>query len=349
MSVTKRKDSPHYWYDFTIGGQRFRGSCETNDKQTAKSIAAKLRTEALHNKHLGRKPRITLDVAFAKYWKEHGQETRTGLSHTLHTFRDFLKFWGKDFYLDEINDAEINRCVADLQGRIIKKDKRLAPASINRRLDMLRAVILRARRWGVTVPEVNISAHRLQMPEARTRWLTPEEAERLIEHAADHLKPIIQFALYTGARLSNITQLQWQQVDLKERIIRLRVKSKLPGGKLLEVPISQPCYDLLQAQGVEKTGHVFTRSFKAGRTLPLASIKRSFKSACKAAKITDFRFHDLRHTAASWMVQQGVPLDVVRDVLGHSDISMTQKYAHRNAADRTAALTALANRRKEAV
>jgi integrase len=359
MSVSKRKGSPHYWYDFTVGGMRFRGSCETNDIATAKAVEAQLRTDAVLNKHLRRKPRITLDAAFAKYWQEHGQYTRTGLSSTQLILRELLSFFRKDIYLDEIDDRLVNELVAHLQRRSKRSQTRddekssityLSNSSINRKIDMLRAVILQARsKWGVETSEVNISKHRLRIAEARTRWITAQEADKLVFHAADHIKPIIRCALLTGLRLSNITGLSWEQVNMHSRIISLRVKSKLPGGKRLEIPISDTLFNILLEQGPQKTGHVFVRKFKNQKPAnkprkpePLIKIRKAFVHACTKAGIKDFRFHDLRHTAASWMIQNGVPLDVVQQILGHSDISTTQKYAHRQAADRLAAMDKLA-------
>lgn len=344
MSVSKRKGSPHYWYDFTVGGMRFRGSCETNDVAAAKAVEAKLRTDAVLNKHLGRKPRITLDAAFTKYWKEHGQYTSSALLTTQYIMAELLGVLGKQPYLDELNDARINDLVAELRGK-----QRQAPATVNRKLSVISAIIQRARGWGVQIPEIAVNKHKLHMPQARTRWITPAEADKLIAHAAPHLKPIIRCALLTGLRLSNITGLKWEQVNMHARIITLRVKSKLPGGKLLEIPVSDALFTLLVEQGPQKTGPVFLRRFKPHRVTgrqrepePLIQVRKAFRRACKRAGIADFRFHDLRHTAASWMLQNGVPLDVVQQILGHANISQTQKYAHRQAADRQAAMNALA-------
>lgn len=348
MSVKKREGSPHYWYDFTVGGMRFRGSCETNDIATAKAVEAQLRTDAVLNKHLQRKPRLTLDAAFAKYWKEHGQFTSSGLQSTRYMLKEMLNFFGRNLYFDDLEDSHINNYISHLQARPQKN--RLANASINRRIDMLRAVIMRARkRWGVETPDISISNHRLIAAEARTRWITAAEADHLIAAADDHLKPIIRCALLTGLRRGNILGLRWEQVNMQARVITFRVKSKLPGGKLLEIPISDALFSLLAEQNPKKIGFVFLRHFKLcpktgkqRKPQPLLKIQKSFRYACKQAGIHDFRFHDLRHTAASWMLQQGVTLDVVQQILGHANISQTQKYAHRQASDRQAAMNALA-------
>jgi integrase len=354
----KRKGSPFYHYDFTVGGMRFRGSCETDDFETAKTIAASLRREAALNQHLKRKPRLTLDAACAKYWKEHGQHLATSWSVVHPHCNQLIDFFGKSMFIDEIDDAQINRLIGHLQSGTPRPD----PATVNRKLDTLSAVLSRAaRRWGVEPSPATVSSHKLRVAEARTRWITPAQADKLIAASADHLKPIIRCALLTGLRLSNITGLTWEQVDLDAGIVRVRVKSKLPGRKLLEIPISNEFRRLLDEQANhlvdanKKVGAIFLRRFKGRENKPsvraaepLVQVRKSFATACKNAGITDFRFHDLRHTAASWMIQRGVPLDVVQKILGHFHISQTQKYAHRQAADIAAGLNALAMVQNEA-
>jgi integrase len=117
--------------------------------------------------------------------------------------------------------------------------------------------------------------------------------------------------------------LDWADVDLRQRLITVRVKSRKPGGKVLTVPIATALLAELALLGAADSGPVFVY-----RGRPVAKMRRAFSNALRAAGIADFHWHDLRHTAASWMVQNGVPLAVVRDILGHSDIKLTSRYAH---------------------
>lgn len=277
---------------------------------------------------------MTLSIATGKYALEHGQYLPSYWDVIDPHFREFNDRFGGGMYLDELEDANISGFVS------VQKCK---PGTINRKLDSLGALLRRASdKWGVEVSDVRVSKHKLIAPEARTTWITPEQADKLIECAAPHLQPCIRFALLTGLRLSNITGLRWEQVNLKSRIIRSRVKSKKPGGKLLETYISDDLFSLLMAQKPEKQGFVFVRRFKRLKPQPIKQFRNSFKTACHKAGLKDFRFHDLRHTAASWMVQNGVPLDVVQKILGHSRITQTQKYAHREASAIREALNTLA-------
>ena len=191
-------------------------------------------------------------------------------------------------------------------------------------------------RWGYDVAMPTWKAHWLREPALRERYLSPEEADCLVAAAVKHLRPIIKFLLFTGCRLSNCIHLDWSQVDMRSREIWFSQKSKLPGGKSHVVPMSEPCFVLLANLGPKSEGPVFT--FRGRR---IKQLRRSWATALKNARINDFRRHDLRHTAASWMVRNGVPLDVVQQILGHADIRTTQRYAHREDAAKRAAVEAI--------
>lgn len=294
---------------------------------------------------------MTLNAALERYWQERGQFCGSAMSAVdLHS-RHLLTYFGQDKFLDEIGDAKISDYRLDQLGKLSARKKPVSNATINRRLEFLRTIIKRAKTWGKDTQDINLKALRLEEPQARTRWLTPEESATLIDKAVTHLKAPIEFALYTGARLSNVVGLQWEDVNLMRRKITFRgVKSTKPGGITLEIPMSAPCKELLISQGPRKSGHVFLRHFKPNRKTgeqrkpqPITKFRRSFATACKEAEITNFRFHDLRHTAASYMIQNGVPLELVKEILGHSDISMTMKYAHHSDKEKVDAMEILGN------
>lgn len=364
----KRNDSQFYWYNFTINGRRFRGSTKTDCYETAKAVIAKIRSEAHHNLTFGeKKPELTFDAATGKYLLEHGQYLKSYKTVDGHCAR-MLAFFGQAQTLSAIGNKQVNDYVAHRRTQVDDKGSRIvSDTTINRELETLRKIFNLARdKWEVAVGDVNFRQHMLREPEARTRWITHEEAEKLINAAADHIKAPIQFALLTGLRWSNIRGLKWRDVDLKNCEMQFRIKSNIPGGKLLVLPITEELHALLgslrtrmlyrnrkRVRGKNGETVIYTAGSEdyvfTYRGEPVVdNCRKSFRSACDAAGINDFRWHDLRHTAASWMIQSGVPIDLVQEILGHTQITTTKKYAHRQHDEKRAAMGRVGFKKKQA-
>jgi integrase len=175
----------------------------------------------------------------------------------------------------------------------------------------------------------------MREPESRVRWLTPEQAEALLAAAeqvrdrAPHLAPLITLALHTGMRRGEMLGLEWSRVDLKRNLIYLE-GMHTKAGKRRSVALNRTARAALRTQARFRAAHCpdarWVFCTKNGE--PIGSVQTSFETACRRAKIVDFRFHDLRHTCAAWLIQAGVSITQVRDVLGHSTVAMTEKYAH---------------------
>jgi integrase len=269
---------------------------------------------------------MTLDQACGRYWLDHAH--RLPSAYTIdYQLKNLCAGIGGDTPLHQMTDA---RAASYVSSRRID----VSPASVNRELTLLRAVLRMARdRWDVEVRMPTWKAQRLKEAAPRERYLTPTEAQRVLEHAAPHIRPGIELSLLTGIRLSNCVGLDWSEVDLQERHLALRVK----GDKPHFVPLCEPAFVLLANLGPKDDGAVFLYRGRA-----VKEWRKAWKSTLRRSGIEDFRWHDLRHTAASWMVQAGVPLDVVQKVLGHSDISTTMRYAHREDSAVRAAVDAAA-------
>jgi len=181
-------------------------------------------------------------------------------------------------------------------------------------------------------------------PQGRLRWLTPDEASRLLtaSRAIDQpdLLDLVEFCLYTGMRQGEALGLEWERVDRSRGVVLLEATKS---GKRREVPLNSVADGVLARRGPNDHGHVFgTASWYAFRA--------HWQRALKAARIENFRFHDLRHTFASWAVQQGASLQEVKELLGHSSLAMVMRYAHlspehlRNAAARLDGVLPVAGR-----
>jgi excisionase family DNA binding protein len=154
--------------------------------------------------------------------------------------------------------------------------------------------------------------------------LSPEEEERLLAAAPGHLRSILIIALNTGMRWGEIVGLEWKRVDLRAQLIHV-VKAK--SGKPRFININDPLMQELTRlkAGANGSPHVLPNE---GTGKPYACLYRCFAKACKAAGITGLRFHDLRHTFATRLIQGGVDIETVRSLLGHHSIIMTQRYTH---------------------
>ena len=242
--------------------------------------------------------------------------------------------------------------VAEVRAYLKQRQAEGASAgTLNKEIGLMSAAVNWARReleWDLTNPW---ESRRQQEPPGRTRWLTPEEAERLVTaarqgRARSHLPAFILLCLHTGLRRDEALELEWSRVDLsRNRLFLGAVDQK--GKHTSEIPINAIAREaLLQRANFRATwcpasAWVFTR--RDGTRIE--SIKTSFAAACAKAGITDCHPHDLRRTCGSWLIQGGTDVSRVARILRHADIRMTAKvYAHLRTEDLEDDLAALAAR-----
>ncbi|ONC56423.1 integrase [Burkholderia pseudomallei] len=170
--------------------------------------------------------------------------------------------------------------------------------------------------------------------ESRVRWISRSEATALILAAGavarqPHLRNFVRLALSTGCRKNELLALEWHRVDFERSHFRLECEHTKNGKRRL-VPLNSGALLALRDQRDWVARHcagsewVFASS--SGRRV--GNLQKGFVAACARAGIENFRIHDLRHTFASWLVMEGVSLYVVKDLLGHSSITVAERYAH---------------------
>ena len=210
----------------------------------------------------------------------------------------------------------------------------VSDSTINRELALLSAAITYVNRdldWRLPNP---IAKRWLPEPEGRVRWITKQEADALIAAAraarrAPFLADLITVALHTGCRRGELLRLEWSRVDLRNHLIYLEARHT-KAKKRRALPMGSSTRGALLRQARFRAEHcprspwVFV--YRDGH--PAEDIRGAFNKACADAGIEDFTFHDLRHTCAAWLVQAGIPLATIRDLLGHSTVLMTERYAH---------------------
>ena len=228
-----------------------------------------------------------------------------------------------------------------------RKADGVAAATINREIGLLSAAINYARKeWDWNIPN-NVQGMLQKTPEGRVRYLTPAEGRRMIEEAEKHTRSpllvhFVRLALNTGCRKNELMKLEWRRVDLKNNLILLE-GSNTKSGKRRSIPINAEARLALLGLARYRAEHcpdspwVFVR--RNGERLQ--ELDTAFYWLRKRLGIEDFRIHDLRHTCASWLVSRGVQLYAVKELLGHSTIKMTERYAHLSPENVRAAVSVL--------
>ncbi|MEE8151959.1 MAG: site-specific integrase, partial [candidate division NC10 bacterium] len=215
--------------------------------------------------------------------------------------------------LDEITTKEIEGFKAQLVAE-------LAPATINRHLALLKHMYTLALRWGKAKTNPTKTVRLYKENNARVRYLKEDEEARLFRVCPDKYKPLVIVALHTGLRQGELLGLRWRDVDFEVGILTVE-RSK--HGEVHRVPMNSLVVETLSK--LPRNGpHVF--AWENGKTP--RDVSHAFGRITKQGGISDFRFHDLRHSFASRLLMAGFDIRTVQELLGHKTIQMTLRYAH---------------------
>jgi len=246
----------------------------------------------------------------------------------FYRLRKFVSFFG-NVYLQDVNALDIEKFKSE------KIEEGLTKTTVNHYLKILKRLFIIAIEWRYArenpVRRIKLYSEKDTQKE---RILSEEEEVRLLEAALGHLRPILVVALNTGMRRGEILNLRWEQVDLEQRIIQV-INTK--SGRNRVIPVNDALFGVLK--GLKKNSeYVFPNPETGG---PYRTVRRSFENACQRTKIKGLRFHDLRHTFASRLVERGVDIVRVKELLGHSSVKVTERYTHSNQEERKRAVELL--------
>jgi integrase len=291
---------------------------------------------------------MTVDQAFARYFEEIAKGTKYGERTQRYTFVLLSEALGGNALLSSLTDDRISRLVQHFRTRKPRYaglSVGVSPATCNRYVTTLSVVCRRAREvWGIEVGPWEKAKHVQKEPSGREVFLEYEQARALLDNLCGHARPIVMFDLATGLRRGNALAITWEQISLDLGRAVLIQK----GGRPLSIALVPAVVELLrsvQPDADKRSGPVWTFGNphtpctcshcrpKRNHGKPVLSIKRAFASAVRNAGLADeaagrVRFHDLRHTFASWLLAQQGNLVMVKEALGHTDIKTTSRYSH---------------------
>jgi integrase len=314
MALNKRGEI--YWIDISVRGRpRIRETTGLTDKKLAQEYHDKFKAKLYDSIQSGK----TLGDAI-KLWLKLKPRNKREIS----AIKTVLKIYPSR-PLSEITGI-------DIHDALIEK----SASNANRLANNIRSAINMAvdRKW---CDEITI--HKRDTNIVPTRFLTKEDWKRLQGELKPHVLAMATFALATGLRLHNVTHLQWVNVNMQKSMMWVdAIEAK--GKKVIPVPLSTVAIDILKQQVGMHGSYVFVY-----RNKPVSSVKTSWKKALLRAKLflvptgkkdkngdeimkSIFRWHDLRHTWASWHVMNGTPIPVLKELGGWSDLELVNRYAH---------------------
>jgi integrase len=310
----RRKDSRFWWINLVLpDGRRVCQSTGRVERTEAEAYVVRLKNEAIEARQQGLLGIFVWQQAVIRYLEEFADK------RSLFNDKDHLK--KLDPYLRSLRLDAIDMTALQPYIRDRKEKDGVSNATVNRALEVVRRILNVAHqdwRWLRGVPKIRM----LKEPRRRVRFLRREEADRLIAALPAHMKPIVQFALATGCRAGEIHGLEWSRVDLARKVAWLD-HGTTKSGEGRGIPLNSDAVAALEATRGQHRRWCFTF---AGERIHQSST--AWDKAKRRAGIEDFRFHDLRHTWASWHVQSGTSLQELMELGGWRSYEMVLRYAH---------------------
>lgn len=334
MSIIKRDNSPYWYIQFQLRGKTYIRSSRTTNKKAAEQMEVEWKAKIHAQQFLGHKERITLKVAIAEFCtSKEGTPNHRGL---LALSRGVLRLIPGQKYIDELTAHDLERFKRD---RLAQK---VSPQTIKHGLNLIRGAWKTARKLGYQANDLEFPV--IKAAKSPLRFLSGDEERRLLanlepqrdmpgmppydERTPEQLRnlhdahDLVVILLDTGARYGEVANLEWQQVNLGERAIRLW-RPKVQNESIIFM--TDRVYSILQRRQADNPGTYIFQNRKGG---PRGYVATSIRKAIRRAGLVGCKIHTLRHTHASRLIQNGMSVYEVREVLGHTDIKTTMRYAH---------------------
>ncbi len=318
MGIYKKGNT--YWMIKQYRGKKVERSLDTSVKRSAEERYSKIVSEIVDGSYFQKPKDFTISYLIAKYMED---RVSTKASNTLardKSLREHIIANFGAYLLAEVTSEMVS------EYRTKRYAEKKSVATVNRELTFLRNaynVAIRHYKWCFVNP---VSSLKFDGEKSgRDRWLTVEQETALLSKCEGRLHEIVRLVLNTGLRQDEVLSLTRAGVDLFRRTVTVRGK----GDKIRTIPLNTAALEILKVK--MKTRHISSDLVfpsGAGTKIIRQRLVRAFSKAVKDAELVDFHFHDLRHTFATRLAQAGVDLYKIAKLLGHNDVSTTQRYAH---------------------
>jgi len=321
LKLVRRPKSPYWVLRGSFRGIRIEESTGFSERGPAEEYRIKREKELQDQAIYGNRAVVTFAQAAISYLQNGGRNKTGGSKRFL---EPVISYFGETLLANIDLDA--------IEKGAAKTYPKASPATRNRQFFTPTAAVLRhaAKRGWCSMPILE----RPRQPPGIIRWLTPAEADRLIQACSSHLRPLVIFLLYTGARAGEALWLDWSNVDLSRAHVTFpRTKNGDARGVPLHPRVVAALANLKHRDGFvfrRPNGLPYSLPSKASDTSAGTRINTAFKGACRRAGIENFRVHDCRHTWATWHYAANRDLGALQKLGGWKSEKMVMRYAHVN-------------------
>jgi len=339
MSIIKRGNK--WWVDFRFNRKRHRKCSPDNSRAGAKAYEALLRQKLARGEPLEaeKEKDQVLFNEFSQRWHKlyvlSNNKPSEAVTKELILRVHLIPFFGK-MEVKSISNLDIEKF------KHKKLEEKLNPKTINNILSVLSKCLKNAIEWNIIsyLPLIK----KLKVPPQKFDFLSVNESRLLLENATDLWQEIILIALRAGLRFGELIALSWEDVDFRRKMLTVKqsivrgVLGSTKGNKIRYIPLTDEVIKSLESRK-KRSGYIFTD--EDGKTLKQYVCFKRLHKFCKEAGLRKIGWHTLRHTFASHLAQNGVPLKAIQELLGHSDIATTMRYAHLSPSTLRGAITTL--------
>ena len=325
MSVRKIRNS--WWVDFRFDKQRYRRRAPTNSKEGAKDYESLIRQKLAKGENLfeekteAKEPFSKFAWNWFEVWVKNNNKHSEIMSKEINLRVHLLPFFGK-VPLEKIDSQMVERYKRE------KLKTTLNSKTINNQLSTLRKCLNVAVEWQIldNIPRIKL----LKTTPSKFYYLEELECKRLLDNTKGNLHDMILLGLNTGLRFGEIIALTWDDVDLNRNILSVNksiskgILGSTKSNRNRFVPISNQLHEMLQHRA-RKGELIFSEN---NTYIKQRKYIYHIYRACRVSHVKKIGWHVLRHTFASQLAQKGISLKAIQELLGHSDIQTTMRYAH---------------------